>query len=120
MIYELRSYDINPDNWDEYRAWCETLAFPLFLDQFDFPLVGFFEVLPPVDRSEDFYTRTAGVRWILAWESMEQRDQRWAGLFASKEWETVAQESRDENGEPLFHLGAEVTFLKAWPESPMQ
>ncbi len=120
MIYELRRYDINPDNWDRYRKWCEEFAFPLFHGQFNFPTVGFFEVLPIEGREKDAYNSTMGVRWILAWESIEERDTRWAELAASPEYTTVVQVTRDETGGSLFHLEAEMSLLRALPESPMQ
>ncbi len=120
MIYELRRYDIKPENWDGYRTWCEDFAFPLFHDQFHFPTVGFFEVVPLEGREMDAYNATVGVRWILAWESIEERDRRWVEVAAADTYTTVVQHARTENGDWLFHIGAEMTLLKAWPVSPLQ
>lgn len=120
MIYELRSYDINPETWDRYVEWGQERAFPVLFEQFRFRLVGFFETLPVEDTEHDTFNHTVGVHWILAWESIEERHQRWAELGASEEWKAVAGEAVDEDGEPLFHMGAQVTIMKAWPGSPIQ
>lgn len=120
MIYELRCYDINPNRWEGHLEWCEQWAVPLFFDQFKFPLVGFFEVMPCDDPEHAEYTRKIGVRWILTWESMEERDRRWAELGASEALEAIAQKARDEDGNPLFHMGAEVTFMRSLPWSPIR
>jgi hypothetical protein len=41
MLYELRSYDVHPEQWDAFLAWAERQAFPLHLDHFGFRLVGY-------------------------------------------------------------------------------
>lgn len=120
MIYELRSYDINPENWDGYVAWAETLMMPLLFDRFDFPLVGFFEAVPAQDTAHEAFTRTVGVHWILMWESIEERHRRRAAFRADDEYKAVVRAARDEHDQPLYHIKEHVTFLKAWPISPLQ
>lgn len=60
MIYELRSYDINPNRWEEYGKWAQELAFPLFFEHFKLPLVGFWETLPVEDTPTTRSTQLLG------------------------------------------------------------
>jgi hypothetical protein len=120
MIYELRSYDIHPDNWDGYVEWAEDIMMPLLFDKFDFPLVGFFEAVSAENTEHDSFNRTVGVHWILAWSSIEERHQRWTEFRADDEYKVAVQAARDENGQPLYQMKEQVTLLKAWPVSPMQ
>lgn len=120
MIYELRSYDINPNRWEEYGKWAQELAFPLFFEHFKLPLVGFWETLPVEDTPYDSFNTTVGVHWILAWESVEARHRRWAELDATEELQELVRKARDEDGNPLFHMRIQMTMLKPWPGSPLQ
>jgi hypothetical protein len=120
MIYELRQYDINPDNWEQFREWGLTHAVPVLFEQFNLPLVGCFEPVPADDTEGESFNRTAGLHWILAWESIEERHRRMAELWASDEWRAAFHRTLGEDGRQLFFEGARITFLKAWPVSPMQ
>ena len=120
MIYELRSYAINPDTWDDFRAWGLNRAFPVLFERFNLPLVGFFENVSVADIKDEAFNRTVGVHWILAWDSVEERHQRMTELRASREWRTATLEAKDEKGQERFFVNACVTFLKAWPGSPIQ
>jgi hypothetical protein len=120
MIYELRQYDINPDNWDEFRGWGLSRAFPVLFERFNLPLVAFFEAVPAEDIEGETFNRTVGVHWILAWASLEERHRRMIELRASDEWKAATREALDENGQNQFFIGARVTFLQPWPGSPIQ
>lgn len=120
MIYELRSYDINPERWEDYCEWAQKRAFPLFFEHFRLPLVGFFEAVPVENTEFDTFNHTVGVHWILAWENIEERHKRWAELDTTDELQALVQEARDEEGQPLFHMRTHITILKAWPGSPLQ
>lgn len=93
---------------------------PVLFDKFDFPLVGFFETVPAEDTAHDPVNRTVGVHWILVWESIEERHRRWAEFRADDEYKRAVQASRDEHGQPLYHMKEQITFMKAWSVSPMQ
>ena len=120
MIYELRRYDINPDNWDGYLAWAEDVMMPILFGKFAFPLVGFFETIPVEEMDHDPVDCTVGVHWILQWESMEERQRRWAEFRADDDYKQAVAASHDEHGQPLYHVKEQITFMKAWPVSPIQ
>ena len=41
-------------------------------------------------------------------------------LWASEEWQEALRQTFGENGQQLFFEDARITFLKAWPISPMK
>lgn len=120
MIYELRRYDINPNTWDGYIEWAEQVMMPVLFEKFKFPLVGFFETIPVEDTEHDPVNRTVGVDWILRWDSFEERHRRWAEFRADADYKRAVELSRDQHGQPLYHMHEQVTFMKAWPVLPLQ
>jgi hypothetical protein len=40
VLYEVRSYHIDPARWDEFVAWGDTLAVPALVDHCGFRLIG--------------------------------------------------------------------------------
>lgn len=120
MIYELRQYDIKDDAWDAYVEWAEQIMMPVLFEKFGFPLVGFFETLPVEEMEHDPVNRTVGVHWILRWESMDERQRRWAEFRADPDYKAAVEASRDSQGNPRFHMNEQITFMTAWPVSPLQ
>jgi hypothetical protein len=121
MLYELRSYDIAPERWDEYVDWATKSAFPVLFDRFGFRLVGFWEALPAGDLGGDDTASASSVHWVLAWDSEEERHARWATLWASEDWKAAIASATDPaTGERKFHRHRRVTLLRSWPISPLR
>jgi hypothetical protein len=47
VIYELRSYDVDPALLYQYLAWANDQALPILLGQFGFRMIGFWHAVPP-------------------------------------------------------------------------
>ena len=111
MIYELRSYWIEPDVFDQYVDWVNTRAQPLQREKFGFRVIGFWTV-GAEDGTVD--EDPPNVVWLTAWESREERERVWTMLRASPEWATIRE------GLPNFHRKpGNVKFLDAIAFSPL-
>jgi|HigsolmetaAR202D_1030399.scaffolds.fasta_scaffold24998_2 ABC-type oligopeptide transport system substrate-binding subunit len=110
MIYELRSYDIEPTLLDLYLQSVNDRVLPLLVNTFNFRLIGFWHAVP---TSTDPAPST-NVHWIIAWESEQEMLDRWAEAKATEEWAAAWQ------GLPKFHLKIQRTMLQAIPFSPLQ
>jgi hypothetical protein len=117
MLYELRSYDIDPAWWDEWHAWATNRALPVLLDTFGFRLIGWWQALAKPGEPEP----TTNLHWILAWESEAEMRERWAALLASDAWQAVWAEAIDPaTGQRRWHRQTRSTLLCALPASPLQ
>lgn len=94
MIYELRTYWVEPKFRAGYEEWANTVALPVLQGKFGFRVVGFWTVessrpsratFPAV---EDPFT----VAWILAWKDEAERDAAWKAVLASPEWADCQQQ----------------------------
>lgn len=97
-----------------------TQAFPVLFEQFDLPPAGFFETLPVKDLEDRTFNDVAGVHWILAWDSVEERHRRMHELRKSEAWHAASVSAMDPNGESLCITEAKITLLTAWPDLPVQ
>jgi hypothetical protein len=97
MIYELRTYWVEPAFTEGYQEWANTVALPILQGQHGFRVVGFWVVdsshpsrptFPPV---EDPFT----VAWILAWNDVAERDAAWKAVLASPEWAGAQQKVKE-------------------------
>ncbi len=118
MLYELRSYDVHPEQWDAFLVWAERQAFPLLLDHFGFRLVGYWSALSPASEA----TPVPSVHWMLAWESEEEMLERWAAAIASPEaWTMAWNDGTDPaTGTSRFYLQTRTTLLQPLTPSPLR
>ncbi len=107
MLYELRVYDIPPlrmkDINDRFanhttRIWKRLGIRP----------IGFWQNV--IDPSNI-------LTYILAWESLEEREEKWAAFTSDPEWLKVREET-SKNG-PIV-LRATNTFMQPTPYSAIQ
>jgi hypothetical protein len=108
VIYELRSYDIVPELVQEYLGWINEHALPV-MRRFGFRIVGFWWV---AKDGTDTRPRT-NIRWIVAWDSEEQMEARWAEMKASEEWQAVWRMVKDDSNRSRFHRGTRRAILHA-------
>jgi hypothetical protein len=110
MIYELRSYDIDPPLLDAYLVWANDQALPILVGKFAFRLVGFWYAVAPAAGEAP----ATNVHWMIAWESEQEMLDRWKEATSTEEWKAIGQ------GQPRYHLKIQRTLLKAIPRSPYQ
>jgi hypothetical protein len=121
VLYELLSFDIDPERWDEYVEFANNVALPMFVDQFGFRLVGMWEPVPARNMGWDETASATSLHWMLAWESEEERYTRWTELRASDAFQVARAAAIDPaTGRSRFHHHRRVTLLRAWPISPLQ
>ena len=113
MIYELRSYDIDPPLLDVYLAWANDKALPLLVGTFGFRLVGFWHAVAPTQPQVGPVPPT-NVHWIIAWTDEAEKIAKWTAARASDEWAAINV------GRPKTHLRVQETLLRAIPRSPFQ
>jgi hypothetical protein len=113
LLYELRSYDIEPSLLDEYLAWANDRALPILTGRFGFRMIGFWQAVAP-STPEVGRVLPTNVHWMIAWHSEEEMLARWSAARATDEWKAINE------GQPKFHLRAERTLLRAIPRSPLQ
>lgn len=118
MLYELRSYDIDPERIDGYLEWANTRALPILMGQFGFRVQGFWHAVETADGPPP----ATNVQWIIAWESEEEMRTRWAEARASDAWKGAMAETMDPaqpNGRK-YHRVVRSTLLAPIPASPLQ
>jgi hypothetical protein len=113
MIYELRSYDIEPSLLDQYLAWANDRALPILVGTFGFRLIGFWHATAP-SKPEPGAAPATNVHWMIAWQSEDEMLARWQEATSTDEWSAINQ------GPPKFHLKVQRTLLRAIPRSPLQ
>jgi hypothetical protein len=91
VIYEVRSYCIDPSVFDEYKTWVDVEARPILEQKLD--LVGIWvrnRTEPELDgsqRPDD--RRCPDLTWTIRWRDMEHRTIGWQGLAADPTWKPV-------------------------------
>jgi hypothetical protein len=90
MIYEIRNYHFLPDKFDAYKSWAKQRALPYLKRELN--LIGFWtnidapsEVLGVPNDS----LGVANITWIIGWNSLEERNETMARVFASDEWKGI-------------------------------
>jgi hypothetical protein len=117
MFYELRGYDVDPDQWDAFIAWGDEHIAPVLFDQFGFRLVGRWEVVPKAGETPP----ATNYHWILAWESEAEMHGRWAAVFASDSWKAAWGRQVDPaTGKSRYITKFSSTLLRPLPLSPLQ
>jgi len=83
MIYELRSYDYHANNGPRLQERFRKYAIPL-LQRHGVRIVGFWEAV--------IGDNLPRVRYMLAFESMAEREQKMAAFYADAEWQAAMRE----------------------------
>ncbi len=90
MIYEIRNYHFAPKRFDEYKTWARSKALPYLSRNLN--LIGFWAntAAPPEVLGETTDPLgTANITWILGWNTMAERNDTMARVFASDEWKAI-------------------------------
>lgn len=111
MLYELRSYWIEPEQLDAYLDWADTKALPVLQGECGFRLVGFWRVEDADPADDD----PPNVTWLLAWRDREEREARWSAARSSASWAMI-----NENRAKFHRRPGAVRFLVGTPRSPLQ
>ena len=108
MIYELRKYEVLPGKMPALQETMEKVV-PLF-EKLQMKLIGAW--VPIVgDWSNNF-------QYMMAFEDMSDREEKWKAFFADPEWETLYADMRSEHGQLIVRDHS--SFLAAVPVSPLQ
>ena len=94
MIYELRVYRVVQGRMADLLARFEHQTLPIMV-RHGFLQVGFWTTI--VGRSEQHLT------YLLAWESLAQRQEQWAAFESDAEWLAILK-STEENGPLIFEI----------------
>ena len=106
MIYELRTYHCTPGKLPLVLKRMETTTLRMFRKHGIEP-VGFWTVLVGESSQNLIY--------LLRWESMAEREQRWGAFQADPEWAAARHETESDG--PLIQR-ASNTLLKPTAFSP--
>lgn len=100
MIYELRTYWVEPKFRDGYEEWANNHALPVLQGKYGFRVVGFWVVessrpsRPTFPAVDDPFT----VAWILAWNDEAERDAAWKEVLGSDDWVEVQKRVKEITG----------------------
>ena len=110
MIYELRTYNMVPELFNEYLERAERVLLPIIRDKIGFPVVGFGRALGETDgplppgEERQVSTIPAQIVWMIAWESLEERARKWRELHQDEEWQREFDRK--------YYLGAHVKLIE--------
>lgn len=90
MIYELRVYHCVPGRLPDLLKRFQTITLALF-ERHGIRQAGFWTVLVGESNQDLFY--------LLAWDSLAEREQRWNAFQADPEW--IAKRAETERNGPL-------------------
>ncbi len=95
MIYELRIYHTLPGRLADLNARFVNHTLKLWENKFKFRPVGFWTPLIG-DSNNDLY-------YILEWESLADREEKWNAFVTDPEWLAVRAET-EKNGQLVSHI----------------
>ncbi len=101
MIHELRIYHCLPGRLPDVSKRFETITTPIWKRHGIRPVAFWTVVIGP--ESNDFY-------YILAWESLAEREQKWAQFAVDPEW--LSKRAETERNGPLI---ANITNIMLSP-----
>ena len=107
MLYEWRIYDVVPGKIGAVHDRFQKITLKMF-EKHGIKAVGFWEAV--VGTSNILY-------YMLAWESMAQREKAWNSFQSDPEWTKARQET--EKGGPLVQSVTNM-LLKPTPYSSMK
>ena len=93
MIYELRVYRVVQGRMADLLARFEHQTLPIMV-RHGFLQAGFWTTI--VGRSEQ-------LTYLLAWESLAQREEKWDAFLSDPEWLAI-RKSTEENGPLIFDI----------------
>lgn len=105
MIYEFRVYKLHPGKFGVFKNRFSKISLPLF-EKHRIKFLGFWEIakvpegsMPEVSKG-GIVRKAAGsifgqdeIAYLVAFESVEQRDRAWLDFVADKEWQKMKAES---------------------------
>ena len=91
MIYELRVYHCVPGRLPALIKRCETGTLGIW-ERFGIRQAGFWTVLVGESSQDLFY--------LLQWESLGEREKKWASFLADPEW--IAKRGESERDGPII------------------
>lgn len=108
MIYELRLYRVMPGRMPAMLKRFETRTLAIW-ERFGIRQVGFWTTLVGPSHLD--------LTYLLAWESMGEREQKWGAFASDPEWlEALADSERDglivQNAENRFLMPTSFSALK--------
>ena len=110
MIYELRTYTMVPELFNEYLERAEHVLFPIIKDKIGFRVIGFWRAigetegpLPPGEEQQ-VPTIPAQIVWMIAWDNLQERAQKWRELHHDEEWQREFDRK--------YYLGAHVKLIE--------
>ena len=107
MLYELRIYDVVPGKMAELNARLANFTTKLF-EKHGIRAVGFWENV--IGTSNQLI-------YVLAWQSLAEREQKWSEFLEDPEW--IAARAATETTGPIVSRVVN-TILKPTAYSPMQ
>jgi len=110
MIYELRRYEALPGKMAVLDELMAKLAVPIF-ERLGMRLVGAWQ--PSVGDWNNV------LMYLLAFESMDERERKWQAFFDDAEWQQGRAEYAKRAGGPLV-AREHHTFLKPTAYSPLK
>ena len=107
MLHELRIYEVVPGKLPALNDRFANITMPLWKKH---------GIIPVAFWTEDIGTSNRLV-YILAWESLADREKKWAAFQADTEWQQKRAET--EKGGPLV-AQVKNSMLRPTPYSPMK
>lgn len=108
MIYEWRKYEVLPGKMTALQEAMEKVV-PLF-EELKMTLIGAW--LPIIgDYTNNF-------QYLMAFEDMSDREQKWQAFFAHPTWEMILKDMRNNHGQLIYRDHS--SFLAPVLTSPLQ
>ncbi|KPF97705.1 NIPSNAP family containing protein [Rhodopseudomonas sp. AAP120] len=98
MIYESRTYRCVPGRLPALLKRFETVTLKLF-DKHGIRPAGFFTTLVGTSNQE--------LTYLLVWESLAERDQKWTAFVTDPEW-LAARAKSEEDGQIVETIGNQL------------
>jgi hypothetical protein len=92
MLYEIRSYLIDPANFEEYKKWSREIAAPYFRSKMDIVGAWFKNDMPHIyggSQPRDENVAPPNMVWVIRWKDKETRDRVWKEESQTEEWNRV-------------------------------
>ena len=108
-VYEIRNYNIHPDQYEAYKEWITNHGLPYIRKHTD--VVGFWlegDLESQVNGAPLDELGSPNVTWIIRWDSKEQRDETWETAFSTEEWGEIFSKF---SGGPDAYLRVEIKFF---------
>ena len=110
MIYELRTYNMVPELFDEYLERANNILLPTIEDKIGFPVVGFWRAVGEIDGSlrpgeeRQIPKIPAQIVWMIEWQSLEERARKWTELHDDQDWQREF--------DPKYYIGAHIKLIE--------